>query len=299
MSGRGDLHLSGLRRAAHGRRMDTPDTNAAQIAYWNDAAGQTWAGLQDDLDRQIEPLGRRVLEVLALKAGERVLDVGCGCGQSTLALGELVGVSGAVLGVDISQPMLALARARSSAAPQVSYAEADAQTIGFASAGFDAIHSRFGVMFFEDPTAAFANLRGALRPGGRLAFLCWRDISENPIMTLPMQAAAKHLPPPEPPTPGAPGPFAFADPERVRGILAAAGFAEIALERQDMLGGGNTLESALGLALRVGPLGRMLREHPDAGPAALADIRAALAARVADGRVRLPSATWIVTARNP
>jgi len=279
--------------------MDSSDTNAAQIAYWNEAAGQTWVDLQDDLDRQIEPLGRAVLEALAPKAGERVLDIGCGCGQSTLTLGDLVGASGSVLGADISKPMLALARARSGGAPQVSYIEADAQTFDFPPAGVDAIHSRFGVMFFENPTAAFTNLRRALRPGGRLAFLCWRDISENPIMTLPMQAAARHLPPAEPPAPGAPGPFAFADPERVRAILTDAGFAEIALARQDMLGGGNTLESALGLALRVGPLGRMLREYPDAGPAALADIRAALAAHLVDGRVRLPSATWIVTARNP
>ncbi len=279
--------------------MESSNANAAQIAYWNEAAGQTWVDLQDDLDRQIEPLGRAVLAALALKPGENVLDVGCGCGQSTLALAELVGPSGSVLGADISQPMLTLAKARSGGAPQVAYVEADAQTFPLEAGRFDAVHSRFGVMFFEDPTAAFANLRRALKPGGRLAFLCWRSIFENPIMTLPMQAAAKHLPPAEPPAPGAPGPFAFADADRVRAILTDAGFAGIAIAPQDMLGGGNTLEDAVGMALRVGPLGRMLREHPDAGPAALDDIRAALAAHVTDGLVRLPSATWIVTAHNP
>jgi len=279
--------------------MDTTDPNADQIAYWNEAAGQTWTELQDDLDRQIEPLGRRVLQALAPAPGERVLDVGCGCGQTTLALGELVGPTGSVVGADISRPMLALARERAAGAPQVAFIEADAQTYPFAPASFDAIHSRFGVMFFEDPTAAFANLRAALRPGGRLAFLCWRSPSENPVMTLPAMAAARHLPPQEPPTPGAPGPFAFADRGHVQAILADAGFGDIAIEAQDMTAGGNTLESAVRLALRVGPLSRILRENPQVRPLVAADIEKALAERAVDGRVFLASATWVVSARNP
>ncbi len=279
--------------------MDKPAQNADQIAYWNDAAGQTWADLQDDLDRQIEPLGRAVLDALALKPGERVLDIGCGCGESTLALAGQVGPTGAVLGVDISQPMLAVGRARAAGAPQVAYQEADAQVYPFEPASFEAAHSRFGVMFFVDPAAAFANLRAALKPGGRLAFLCWRSPAENPIMTLPAQAAQKHLPPMEPPVPGAPGPFAFADRDRVEAILRTAGFADISIVPQDMPGGGNTVEAALGLALRVGPLGRVLREHPHLRDVVVDDITAAFAARAVDGRVALPSATWIVTARVP
>ena len=277
------------------------DANANQITYWNDAPGRTWADLQDQLDIQLEPMGAAVLAALALRSRERVIDVGCGCGQTTLALAEAVGPEGLALGIDISAPMLSVARARSAGRPQVRVLEADAQTYPFDPGSFDALHSRFGVMFFDDPTAAFANLRKALKPGGRLAFLCWRTPAENPIMTLPMAAAAKHLPPPEPTTPGAPGPFAFADAERVRAILASAGFADVDLAPQDMPAGGNALDAALDLALRVGPLGRMLREHPEADrDAAVADVRAALAAHARpDGRVFMDSATWIVTARNP
>jgi hypothetical protein len=154
-------------------------------------------------------------------------------------------------------------------------------------------------MFFDDPTAAFANLRRALKPGGRLAFLCWRAMAENPVMTLPMMAAAKHIPASPPPPPGAPGPFAFADADRVRTILAGAGFSDIAVTPQDMTAGGQTLERALTISLRLGPLGAFLRETPQARPAVEADVHAALQEQVgADGLVRLASATWIVTARN-
>jgi SAM-dependent methyltransferase len=272
--------------------------NTDQMAYWNDAAGPAWVEFQDALDRQIEPLGARVIDLLAPAPGERFLDIGCGCGQTTLELAKRVGPTGAVLGVDISRPMLAVARERAAGVPQARFLEADAQTHPFEPGACDAIHSRFGVMFFQDPTAAFTNLRRALKPGGRLAFLCWRTPAENPVMTLPMAAAAPHLPPPVPPTPGAPGPFAFADPDRVRPILAGAGFGDIAIEPQDMAAGGNSLDAALDLALRIGPLGSALRERPDLRPAVVADVRAALEARLVDGRVFLPSATWIVSARN-
>ncbi|MFL5298636.1 MAG: class I SAM-dependent methyltransferase [Phenylobacterium sp.] len=279
--------------------MDGADENAAQVAYWNDVAGQTWAEMQDLLDRQTEPLGRAVLDRLALAPGERVLDVGSGCGQTTLATAEAVGPAGQALGVDISRPMLAVARERAAGAPNVSFLEADAQTYAFEPAAFDAIHSRFGVMFFEDPTAAFVNLRRALRPGGRLGFVCWRPMAENPIMSLPLAVALKRLPSPQPPTPGAPGPFAFADGERLRGILEPAGFADVSIAPQDMATGGNTLDEAVGLALRMGPLGAMLREHPDVRGAVVDDIRDALSEHVVDGRVMLASATWIASARNP
>lgn len=272
--------------------------NADQVAYWNDAAGQAWVDLQDLLDRQVAPLGERAITALAPGAGERILDIGCGCGQTTLELARRVGSAGAVTGVDISRPMLAVARERAAATPQASFLEADAQTYPFEAGAYDAAHSRFGVMFFQDPTAAFGNIRRALKPGGRLAFVCWRDMAENPIMTLPMMAASRHLPPGEPPTPGAPGPFAFADPDRVRAILSGAGFEGIDIRPQDMAAGGNSLDEALSLALRVGPLGRALREHPEARAAAIEDIRMAFQAHLKDGRVFLPSATWIATARS-
>ena len=275
----------------------TDAPNAQQITYWNEAAGPTWADLQGPLDRQLAPLGRAAMAALAPRPGERVLDIGCGAGGTSLQLAQAVAPGGDVTGVDISRPLLEVARQRASGIPGLSFVEADAQTYPFETAGFDAVFSRFGVMFFADPVAAFANIRRALKPGGRLAFVSWRTPAENPIMTLPMAAALAHLPPPAPPEPGAPGPFAFADPERVRTILGTAGFTDIALTPHNEKIGGGDLDTVVGLALKVGPLGAMLREHPDQRDTVIASVRAALAAHDGPDGVKLDSATWIVTAR--
>jgi ubiquinone/menaquinone biosynthesis C-methylase UbiE len=273
--------------------------NAAQATYWNETAGPTWAELQAPLDRQLEPLGRRVMAELSLP-GARVLDVGCGAGATSLALAEAVGPDGAVLGVDVSHPLLEVARARAAGRSNLTFQEADAQAFALPPAAFDAVFSRFGVMFFSDPAAAFANLRRALKPGGRLAFVCWRAPTENPVMVLPMQAALPLVAtPPAPAEPGAPGPFAFADPERVRGILESAGFEAIAITPHDEKIGSGGLDTALGIALRVGPLGTLLRENPDQRDAVVAAVRDALAPHEGPDGVKLDSATWIVTARNP
>lgn len=275
--------------------------NPDQIAYWNDVHGKTWTEMSDLLDQELQGLGEAAMAALDPKPGERLVDIGCGCGQTTLALASRVGPAGAVTGVDISQPMLSEARRRAEAAgvAQVEFVEADAQTYPFPAGGLDAAFSRFGVMFFADPPAAFGNIRKGLKPGGRLAFVCWRPFAENEWMLAPLTAALRHLPPPVPPQPGAPGPFAFADPERVRGILGQAGFAQIAIDPLDMPLGGFGLEDSLKMALRIGPLAALLREHPDAAPKAVEDIRATLAARAVDGRIWLDGAVWIVTARNP
>jgi SAM-dependent methyltransferase len=205
-----------------------------------------------------------------------------------------------VLGADISRTLLELARHRAEGMRGVDFVEADAQTHAFEAARFDAVFSRFGVMFFADPKAAFANLRRALKPGGRLAFVCWRSPAENPVMVLPMQAALPLLPEPPPqPEPNAPGPFAFADPDRVRGILEAAGFDAIQVEPHDEKIGSGDLETALGLALRVGPLGSVVRENPALAPKITDAVRAALAPHAGPDGVKLASATWIVTARAP
>jgi len=278
---------------------DIADVNAPQQAYWNDTAGKAWAELQDALDRQLQPLGEDVMAVLAPQPGERILDVGCGTGQTTLALGGRVGSAGKVLGVDISRPMLAIARSRVGDAPGVEFREGDAQTFRFDPGAFDAIFSRFGVMFFGDPVAAFINLRGALKPGGRLAFICWRPAAENPWMTPPTGSALADLPPPVRPEPGAPGPFGFAEPERVRRILADAGFTDIAIDSHDVKLGGNSLEDTVRLSLSIGPLGSHLREHPEKRDAVVAELRKAFAARLRDGKVVQDGATWIVAARNP
>lgn len=275
----------------------TDAANAQQATYWNDAAGPTWADLQAPLDRQLAPLGRVAMTALAPMPGEQVLDIGCGAGATSLQLAQAVAPGGEVMGADISRPLLEVARQRASAIAGLSFVEADVQTYPFAAATFDAVFSRFGVMFFADPTAAFANIRRALKPGGRLAFVCWRAPAENPIMTLPMAAALAHLPPPAPPESGAPGPFAFADPERVRTLLGAAGFAEITVNPHDEKIGGGDLDTVVELALKVGPLGGLLREHPDKRDVVIGSVRAALAAHDGADGVKLDSATWIVTAR--
>ena len=279
-----------------------PAANADQIAYWNTTAGATWTAMQEALDGQIQPLGVAAMAALNLKPGERVIDIGCGCGQTTLALAGQVGAHGSVTGVDVSSPMLAVARKRieAEALAQASVTQADAQTHPFAPAAADAVFSRFGVMFFEDPTAAFANIRKGLKPGGRLAFVCWRPFAENPWMAVPLAAAQPLFAEPAPPAdPLAPGPFAFADPERVRGILAGAGFTDIALTPQDKAIGAPDLDQAVETALKVGPLGARLREAPHLAGAVVAAVREALAAHATPEGVRLASATWIVTARRP
>jgi SAM-dependent methyltransferase len=273
--------------------------NAAQIDYWNATAGQTWARHQAQLDRQIEPLGLEALRALAARPGERVLDVGCGCGQTTLELAEQVGAGGVVTGIDISAPMLAIARARPVPAgtAQPRFLECDAQTANLGQGQYDAVFSRFGVMFFSDPVAAFTNLRKALTSEGRLTFVCWRPFSENLWMRAPMEAAQPLLPPSPPMDPSAPGPFAFADPGRVRSILSEAGFSDVTLHAFNTSIGGSSLEQTVDLAFRVGPLGAVLREQPDLAPTVADAVKAALAAYETPSGVLMPAAVWIVTAQ--
>jgi SAM-dependent methyltransferase len=278
---------------------DTPAGNAAQIDFWNASAGQTWAALQSQLDRQLGPLGGEAMRVLAPAPGERLLDIGCGCGHTSFALSARVGPSGAVLGVDISQPMLAVAaggRSGGGAAPGFRLADAQADDLG--EAAFDGAFSRFGVMFFSNPAAAFANIRRALKPAGRLAFVCWRPLAENPWMHVPLEAARPLLPPMPPSDPTAPGPFAFADADRVRAILFEAGFREIAIEPFDAMIGSGGMEETLALCRRVGPLGSALRENPDHAEAAMGVVRDALSAYLTPEGVLMPAAVWIVSAVN-
>ena len=276
-----------------------PTANAAQIDYWNAVAGETWARFQEQLDRQIESLGDRALQALDPREGERLLDIGCGCGQTSVALARRVGAGGSVRGVDISKPMLDVAQTRPApaGAARPVFAQMDAQTGDLGEAMYDAAFSRFGVMFFADPTAAFVNIRRALKPGGRLAFVCWRPFAENAWMRLPMEAAAPFLPPAVPMDPLAPGPFAFADPERVRGILADGGWGSVSLDPFDALIGGGTVDEALALAFRVGPLGAALRDNPGSVEAVSDAVRAVLTAHHTPRGVMMPAAVWIVQAR--
>jgi len=279
--------------------------NAKQISYWNEQAGPRWVDLQGRLDAQLAPLGEAALDAAALARGHRVLDVGCGCGASSRSAATRVMPGGAVLGVDVSGPMLARAREAGEGVPGLAFLRADAQTHDFDPGAFDAVISRFGVMFFESPEAAFANLRRSLVPGGRLAFVCWQALDRNPWMSLPLAAAAKHLALPPPPEPGAPGPFAFADADHVRGILAAGGFERAtlaALEGRLSPGGVRAPDEAARFLVEMGPAAHALREA--GADAALRERVVAEAARAleafvgADG-VMAPYAAWCVTARAP
>ena len=275
--------------------------NSAQVEYWNATVGETWARFQDQLDRQLEPLGLEAMQALAPGPGERLIDIGCGCGHTSLELARRVGPEGAVVGVDISHPMLEVARRRAGARPDLTarFREADVQTAALGASEFDAAFSRFGVMFFSDPSAAFANLGLSLRSGGRLAFVCWRPFADNPWMGAPLAAALPFIPAPVPIDPLAPGPFAFADADRVRTILTEAGFTGIDIRPHDTRIGGGDVDQALQLALRVGPLGSVLREDPSLAGRVTEAVRRVLEDHLTPDGVLMPAAVWIVTARRP
>jgi SAM-dependent methyltransferase len=282
--------------------MDATGPNAEQITFWNTQAGQKWVARQERMDVMIAPYGRAAMDALQLAVGDRVTDVGCGCGDTTLELARRV-APGRALGVDISEPMLTRARERARAAGtgNVAFALADAQTHAFDAHATDVVFSRFGVMFFAEPTAAFANLHAALVPHGRLGFVCWQAMVDNPWVTVPLGAALQHVPPPPPPVPGAPGPFAFADRDRVARILGEAGFHDVACDPFTptvTVGGGGGLDEAAEFLSQMGPASQVLR---DASPATITTVRyavrQALAPYLTPRGVEMPSAAWLVTAR--
>ena len=284
--------------------MDTPaghDRNADQMAYWNGPAGQRWTDRQRVQDILLAPVSEILIERAAAQPGERILDVGCGCGATSIALAERVAPAGHVLGIDISAPMLARARELAWQGLPLDFVLADATVHPFEPASFDLLVSRFGVMFFADPVVSFTNLRSALRSSGRLAFACWREPRDNPWMMTPLQAVYRHVPKMPRPDPDDPGPFAFASQDRVDRILKAAGFSQIAMEPHALsldIAMGRGLDAAVDGALEIGPASRALQGHPaDVHAAAKGSIREALAPFVRGDSVPLPGSIWIVTAR--
>lgn len=283
-----------------------PQPENVQTHDWNGESGERWAGNIARIDRMLENFGGATIAAADARPGEKVLDVGCGSGTTTFVLAAQVGPRGHVLGVDISEQLVALARDGAAAGSPVEFLRADAATAPLLPGAFDLLFSRFGVMFFDAPAAAFAHMRRALKPGGRLAFVCWRGPQENGWVRLPM-AAIRDLVTLPPADPDAPGPFAFADRDRLQRILAAAGFADIAIEPFDAVvpyGGGATraaaLDDALDMAFAVGPLSRAMTDQPqDIRDRAASAVRAALAQRPGETSVLIDGAAWIVTARNP
>ncbi|WP_411341787.1 class I SAM-dependent methyltransferase [Sphingopyxis sp. J-6] len=272
---------------------------------WDGTSGENWVVHQLRLDLMLEDFGAATIAAANAQPGEHVLDIGCGAGATSLALAESVGSTGHVLGVDISSQLIARARSAKPDGAPVTFDLADAARAPLPGQAFDLLFSRFGVMFFDDPVAAFAHMRAALKPGGRVAFVCWRSARENDWVRLPM-AAISDLVTPAPADPLAPGPFAFADRNRVSDILATAGFDDIGIAPFDTTisyGYGKTraeaVDDALALAFAVGPLSRALASQPDDIRAkAAAAVRAAFSAQPGETSVLIDGAAWIVTARS-
>lgn len=270
---------------------------AEQAAWWNGPGGQGWLAAYERIDRSLQPFGAALIEAAAAQPGERVIDIGCGTGGTTAVLARQVATAGEVLGIDISEPLVAAARARAVAG--ATFVVGDAATHAFALQASDLLFSRFGVMFFGDPVAAFANLRRAVRPDGRLVFLCWRTVRENPWGHVPARAAAPFLPPLPRPGPEEPGQYSFGDRARVERILASAGFREPTFEPLDRpVWMGPSVAEIVAGAARFGPMARAFAEaEPAAAERARGAIAAALAPHVRDDGVWLPGACWLVRAR--
>jgi SAM-dependent methyltransferase len=232
------------------------DQNADQIAFWNGPAGQRWTDRQQAQDIMLAPVADILIDRAKAGVGERIVDVGCGCGATTIALAQKVGPAGHVFGIDVSAPMLGRARQLAPRGLPVDFELADATVYPFEPASADLLVSRFGVMFFAEPVLSFANMRRALRPSGRMAFACWREPRDNPWLMAPLQAAYKHAPRLPQPGPDDPGPFSFASEQRVVGILSSAGFTAIEMERCDLsldIAIGRGLEAAVETAVGIGP----------------------------------------------
>lgn len=279
--------------------------NQEQISDWNGPVGGRWLTYNDWLDERTAAYGEMAFAAAAPQPGEAVLDIGCGAGATSLELARAVGASGRVIGVDVSEPLIGRARERAQASElPIEFRLADASAPLFAPNSFDLLFSRFGVMFFDDPAAAFTELRKTLKPGGRIAFACWQEPAKNDWYVLPLNAIAGIVEQPSVDT-NAPGPFAFSDPKRVERILTEAGFAQVelrAFEAPFYYGRGDTREAmaedALQQVFRVGPIQRLLAAQSEqVRERAAAAIRAKLTGLANEQGIAVSGAIWVVTAR--
>lgn len=274
--------------------------NEEQRTRWNGADGEFWVRQQEGLDRMLAPVTGPLLEFAEPRIGSTVIDVGCGCGATTVELARAVESSGRVMGIDISEPMLARAKQRVYQFAETSYLCGDAAELPLHKIGAELIVSRFGVMFFGDPVAAFANLRTGLAPAGRLRFACWRPLDENPWLQIPLHAVYEHAPRLPKADPEEPGPFSFADTARVIRILTAAGFTTPSFAPLDVqldVAASGAIEEAARQLVQMGPAKRALAEQPEeVRTAAIESIRHALKPYEGTTGVRMPAAIWLVAA---
>lgn len=277
--------------------------NADQIEYWNEVSGPKWVAMQEELDEQLKPLQDALISYLEPEPGQHILDIGCGCGATSLMLADIVGPEGSVTGLDVSQPMLDWARSRAekTGLANMTFEEGDAQDYPLDEATFDSVTSRFGIMFFADPTKAFVNFKSSLSVDGTLTFMCWRPIQDNPWMTVPIMAVAEHLELPPPPAPNVPGPFAFADKAYLRGLLVDAGFSSIEIVPFDSsmnLGAGPKIDDSVDFVTKIGPLSRLLQDADEETiEKSKVSIRKALKPFQTSEGVELGAAVWLVKAQ--
>ncbi len=270
-----------------------------QREYWNSKVGEEWARQADRTDKMFGALTQAGFDALNLQPGERVLDIGCGAGETTLTAARRVGPNGHVVGVDISRPLLDLGRNRAKEYGfAVDFLERDAGIAEVPGAPFDAAFSRFGVMFFETPSAAFTQIRKNLKPGGRMSFICWRPFAENFWSQAPLAALTPMLPAPlPPPEENVPGPFGLADPSKTEAILETAGWRDISITPWDgPLHIGDDAEDATAYILKIGPSARAIAEHGLDQKAAKQLIIKRLQEAQEPNGVWLPAACWIVSA---
>lgn len=277
--------------------MDEGAANLAEIAYWNGPRGECWAALHERVDAMVGPIAAAAHG--GIGPGQRVIDVGCGSGGTSLELGQRVGPAGWVLGVDVSRPMLgrARARARERGATSIEFREADAQTAQLPRA--DLVHSRFGVVFFDDPAAAFPNLRAAVSSGGRLAVVIWQEPEHNPWLTDPIDAVSGILEAPESSDPGGPGPFSLSDPANATAVLREAGWSDIELEGSNQaLCIGQSVEDAVDFCLGgIGPVAALAADADDDARAAAAEaLTAHYSTQATANGVFAEAAAWIIRA---
>ncbi len=277
------------------------DKNAKQKDFWSGKGGDYWVEKQSEMDIMLNPLGEKALAKLDLKNNSEVLDIGCGCGATTLEIAKKVS-EGTVTGLDISVPMLDKAESEASiqGIANVDFKVVDVQVDQLASEKYDYVYSRFGVMFFDDPYEAFKNIFSSIKEGGELSFVCWQDPSLNPWQSLSVQVIRAYLDMPSPP-PRSPGPFAFHEKDYVKEILEKSGFSNISFDdnQEDItMFSGKSLQEASEDYLAINPVvTEMLKDSPDDLKAEIVEsLKEAFSEfHKGDGLV-FPSATWVVSA---